>query len=180
LFSKLKKTLLVFLVSVVALTFLIPATRQRLIPVFTGKDPAGQQRILLYEGAWKIIRVQPVLGAGLMGYRDWYGALRASQRDEILNYPHNFFLNFWVETGLFGLLSVLGMLSWTLVAAVRIYRAKPQNQALVLAVLAAWLALLVHGQFDAPFFKNDLAIFFWFLLAAIPVLACLSETKPGH
>jgi hypothetical protein len=169
-FSKYKKVLLAVLVVGALTLFLIPATRQRLLPVFTGTDPAGQQRFLLYQGAGKIIAEQPVLGAGLMGFRDWYGALRLSSQDEILNYPHNFFLNFWVETGLFGLLAVLAMLTWTLIGMIKIFRSSPQSRGLLLAVMAAWLALLLHGQFDAPFFKNDLAILFWFLLAPVPLL----------
>ena len=170
LFSKYKKIIIALLIIAGIGIFAIPTSRDRILPMVTGKDPASIERIKLYQGAWEIIKQQPVFGAGLYGFRDAYSAVRKSDQDEILNYPHNFFLNFWVETGLFGLLAITAMLIWMLVQGVRLLRQNPNLQPLILAVFAAFIVVLVHGQVDAPFFKNDLAILFWFLLGIIPLL----------
>lgn len=177
LFTKYKKTILIALGIGVLGLLAIPVSRSRLLPVFLGTDPAGQERFKLWHKAGEIIGASPVFGAGLMGFRDWYGALRQTNVDEILNYPHNFFLNFWVETGLFGLLAVISLLWWTGAKARKFYRQHLASRPLVIATLAAWVALVVHGQFDSPFFKNDLAILFWFLLAVIPALYAMNASQ---
>lgn len=180
LFSQYRKFILTALVIGILAILLIPTSRNRLLSAFTGTDPAGQERIKLWQTTADIIKDQPILGAGLMGFREWYGALRPNNNDEILNYPHNFFLNFWTETGLFGLLAVLGMLIWTFWQGIRLLRRDPSARPIILAVLAAWIALLGHGMLDAPFFKNDLSILFWFLLAIIPTLTLLKTPQEAR
>ncbi|MEK9181146.1 MAG: O-antigen ligase family protein [Patescibacteria group bacterium] len=177
LFSQYRKYILAALAIGLVVILLIPMSRNRLLPAFSGQDPAGNERIKLWQTTGQIIAAQPVLGAGLMGFREWYGAMRPNNHDEILNYPHNFFLNFWVETGLFGLLSVLGILLWTFWEGWKIYKSRPEYQTLILAGFAALAALLAHGMLDAPFFKNDLSILFWFLLAIVPVLKSLEKNQ---
>jgi len=177
LFTKYKKTILLALGIGVLGLLIIPVSRARLLPVFLGTDPAGQERFKLWHKAGEIIGASPVFGSGLMGFRDWYGALRQINTDEILNYPHNFFLNFWVETGLFGLLAVISMLAWTAAKAQGFYRMHIESRPVVIATLSAWVALVVHGQFDSPFFKNDLAILFWFLLVIIPALYSINTSQ---
>lgn len=177
LFTPYRKRLLAALGGGIILLLLLPQAQARLLPVLTGTDPAGQERFKLWRGAWEMIKASPLLGSGLMGFRNWYGALKQSNADEILNYPHNFFLNFWVETGALGLLAVLGSLGTIAGKAKEIYQKRAASRTLVIATLAAWVALLVHGQFDAPFFKNDLSLLFWFFLATIPVLGLLQNHK---
>jgi len=177
-FSQFKKAAFALFTVGVILMLVIPATRNRITPIFAGTDPASYERIKLYKGSFEIIKQSPVLGTGLYGFRDAYEELRGSNADEILNYPHNFFLNFWIETGIFGLVAILAMLVWTLRAGSRLYDQNQELRPMILAVFASLVVILVHGQVDVPFFKNDLAILFWFLLAMIPVLKLYNlETK---
>lgn len=175
--SQYKKIFLFLAACSMILTALIPAAKNRLMPVLSGSDPAGLERIKLWKAAAAIIKTQPFFGTGLAGFRDWYAAYRVSLGNEILNYPHNIFLNFWLETGLPGLVSILVLLAWTFKEGMRIYRSQKDLQEFVLAGLAAWIVVLVHGLFDVPFFKNDLAILFWFLLAIVPVLKLLGKNQ---
>ena len=177
LFTSKRKLVISLLVAGTILILIIPATRGRLLPIFIGSDPAGQERILLYKGAWEIIKDSPITGAGLYGFRGAYEQVRQSEGDEILNYPHNFFLNFWVETGLLGLLSILLILALLTKRGVVLYRQSREAQAIILAVFAGLVVILVHGQFDAPYFKNDLAVLFWTIIAIIPVFATLPAVK---
>ncbi|MCL5435678.1 MAG: O-antigen ligase family protein [Patescibacteria group bacterium] len=176
LFTSYRKGLLAALGGSIVLLLFLPQAQARILPAVTGTDPAGLERFKLWRGAWEMIKASPVLGGGLMGFRDWYGALRQSNTDEILNYPHNFFLNFWVETGILGLLAVLGLLADAARKAKALYIKNPAARGPVIATLAAWVALLIHGQLDVPFFKNDLAILFWFFLTLIPITE-LFETQ---
>jgi O-antigen ligase len=137
LFSKYKKVILALLIIAATGVLLIPTSRHRLIPIFTGSDPASIERVKLWKGGAEIIKTEPFFGAGLMGFRHWYGSVRQSNQDEILNYPHNFFLNFWTETGLFGLFSILAMLAWTVWWGIKIYRKDGSSRPIILSLFAA-------------------------------------------
>lgn len=180
LFTQHRKLVLGLAMVGAVLILAIPTTRTRLLPVFTGSDPASQERILLYRGTWEIIKTNPIFGTGLYGFRNAYEQIKHSPSDEVLNYPHNFFLNFWVETGIFGLLSIVTILIVSIKTAIKTL-ATPELKPYALAVLAALIVILVHGQFDVPYFKNDLAVLFWTLIAVVPAMASLhfGESKTG-
>lgn len=175
LFSKYKKLIIVLLVVGVAGILLAPTSRDRLMPIFTGTDPASFERVKLYTGTWEIIKSEPVFGAGLYGFRWAYDDVRKDNTDEVLNYPHNIFLNFWVELGLLGLLALLAILLTTIKSGIVLYKENPEVRPLVLALFAALAVWFVHGQVDAPFFKNDLSILFWFLIGIVPVIKLLNN-----
>ena len=107
----------------------------------------------------------------------WASAeLRAKywQPTEIYLYPHNIFLNFWSELGLAGSLLFMWIIArylWTsLRLSVALSRARNPEQYLVLGLLAAMIAVFVQGLVDVPYFKNDLSVMFWILLALIGAL----------
>ena len=78
-------------------------------------------------------------------------------------HAHNVFLHFWINTGTIGLIGfvvlVVKFFKQTLVAF------KQQRNILLGSVIAAMVALLVHGLFDAAYWKNDLSVLFWTVLA---------------
>ncbi|MBI4281762.1 O-antigen ligase family protein [Candidatus Uhrbacteria bacterium] len=109
---------------------------------------------------------RPLLGAGLAGYPKTFAPYHKATYIEIYQYPHNILLNFWSELGLLGLLSFF----WLIVVFYKkiLYHKKSleiRNWKLEIAALAAMAIILIHGLVDVPYFKNDLAIFFWLLLA---------------
>lgn len=93
---------------------------------------------------------------------------------EIYLYPHNIILNFWSELGLGGLLVFLWIIikyliiSWKLAA--NLGRRQSQEKYLVLGLMAAMITIIVHGAVDVPYFKNDLAVMFWLLIALLGFL----------
>jgi len=96
------------------------------------------------------------------------------QPTEIYLYPHDIFLNFWSELGLAGLLLFLWLIGkylWTcLRLSVALGRARNPEQYLVLGLLAAMVAIFIQGLVDVPYFKNDLSVMFWILLALVGAL----------
>jgi len=81
-------------------------------------------------------------------------------------FPHNIVLNFWSELGLLGLLAFGWIVVATALAAWRGWRrGAPEWRPLQLGVMLALLAVVVHGLVDVPYFKNDLALEFWGLVA---------------
>jgi O-antigen ligase len=99
---------------------------------------------------------RPIRGAGLSGYPTVFAPYHKAGHIEIFQYPHTLVLNFWSEVGLAGLLAFALIM-------LRFFRDATATKAWTLA--GAGAALLVHGLVDVPYFKNDLAMLFWLLMA---------------
>ena len=143
-------------IAICLVILLLPNVRQRLTLGLS--DPSSSAHLnLLKIGANKIIQ-SPILGNGLYGFRTTL-TQAGYQNPDLINYPHNIFLNFWLETGLLGLISFL----WIIYLAYQQHTKK--SSVLTLAGSAFILVVLIHGLVDAPYFKNDLAILFWFAIS---------------
>ncbi len=93
---------------------------------------------------------------------------------EIYMYPHNIFLNFWSEIGLLGALTFMWLLLRAMYISLKLVisygRENRSEKYLALGLLGALVAIIVHGLVDVPYFKNDLSVMFWVLLAFIGLL----------
>ncbi len=76
-------------------------------------------------------------------------------------HAHNLYLNFWLSAGITGLIGFLLLTYRTLKEALS------QPIAQMAGPVAALSAILVHGLLDTTYFKNDLAIVFWAIIALI-------------
>lgn len=148
---------------------LLPPVRRRLAHEFHPTDPYNSvnTRVDLWKATLKMMShgLRPVLGNGLSGFKAAITPFRdVSGFHEDLIYPHNTFLTFWTETGLLGLVAF----AWLVIDAVRrcgvALRAHTPRHAYHAAFAAAALTIVVHGQLDVPFFKNDLA---WLTMALL-------------
>jgi len=123
-------------------------------------------RFCLWEGTRNMLLEKPLFGTGLAGFKLIYKDYRTCD-DELLEYPHDLFLNFWSELGLLGLLSFLWICARWVALSLKLLQSGGSGYrgvvgCSILAVLAYWF---VHGAVDVPYFKNDLALEFWILLA---------------
>lgn len=141
--------------------------RQRILVELRPGDPNNtvNLRLPLWQSTLRMLRAHPLVGGGLDGFHaavQPYKVAGFIERD--VNYPHDFVLTFWSETGLLGLVAFL----WLLVQAVRTaltgLRSEPWVRTLSIGLLGALLAVVVHGLVDVPYFKNDLALELWGLL----------------
>jgi hypothetical protein len=55
-------------------------------------------------------------------------------------------------------------------------RAGPRDHPWAVALALAWVAIIVHGLLDSPYWKNDLAAEWW-LLAALVMVAVVPATR---
>lgn len=129
-------------------------------PDFTRHDRKQTSSNIRYE-IWKtsliIIKQRPVTGVGLSNYQNYFSKMTSGQ----VNYPefvspqaltaHNIFLNLFAVGGIILLLSFLVFLSQLGL------RLNP-------ATIAVW-SIIIYGLVDTPFFRNDLALLFWILVA---------------
>lgn len=112
---------------------------------------------------------------------DFDNQLRASstlrakywQPVEIYLYPHNIFLNFWTELGLLGALLFAWIIIKYLAIGVKkayvLIKANDPEGFLALGLTAAMVVIIIHGLVDVPYFKNDLSVLFWLLVAMITI-----------
>lgn len=116
--------------------------------------PGGtaQVRLCVWEGSFNLIKDNPVFGAGLRNFQKIYREKYQTCDAEPLIYPHNIILNFWTELGVLGLIG-FGWLFWIIFRSdINIYA-------------PFFIYFFIHGLVDVPYFKNDLALIFWVMLA---------------
>lgn len=136
-----------------------PNFRYRLLLPFYG-EKSSVARLSLWHTGWRMVQDAPILGKGLNGFSQNWFAYNQDSGLAHYNFPHNLFLNFWVETGFLGLISFLGLWLYGF------WRGVKNRQNLYVFGLALFLvALMAHGQIDHPYFKNDLALVFWLIFS---------------
>jgi putative inorganic carbon (hco3(-)) transporter len=143
------------IIGIISLLILSPVLFTRFKTTF--HDASSSERMELYRVGVNRILNQPLVGNGLYGFPD--SLKKSDYSGEILNYPHNIFLNFWLEMGLLGVISFALLIFF----ALRQYRRQPT--VLKFAAGLFLLVMITHGMVDAPYFKNDLSILFWVILS---------------
>ncbi|GAC1331574.1 MAG: hypothetical protein NVSMB17_09760 [Candidatus Dormibacteria bacterium] len=147
----------------------VPAVRRRIAHEFAPHDSLNSvnTRVSLWQAVFKMMSkgLHPITGHGLGGFHQAIAPYKSiGGYGEDLPYAHNGFLTFWTETGLLGLVAFC----WLIVAAARhsvaAIRAHSPQFAYHVAFASAAVVILVHGQFDVPYFKNDLS---WMTLALL-------------
>lgn len=118
-------------------------------------------RLEIYEISWGLLNHYPITGVGPGLYQGYYQTkgpdiLGQAPMEWNIPHPHNVFFAFWLNAGILGFLAFIAIL---VLAHLR----------LTYPIVALW-GLVIHGLFDTPFWKNDLAMIFWFIVGAILIL----------
>ncbi|MEK9166823.1 MAG: O-antigen ligase family protein [Patescibacteria group bacterium] len=132
---------------------------------FTNRSSSGV-RVQIYTIAWDLIKQHPILGIGLGQFEQVYqtqavSILGTAPFEWVMLHPHNLYFALWLNTGLLGLASLMYFI-WN---AIKWIFEDDTKQRPVAAMML--LVILIHGIFDTPVFKNDLAFEFWLLLAML-------------
>lgn len=117
-------------------------------------------RLQIWDASISMIGDHPVLGVGLGQFQvNYQWKMKDLYWDDtyewLMPHPHNFFMGIWLNFGLLGLVAMV----WLLILAFS--RVKSDFQMMIAAAL---FAVIIHGCFDMPFMKNDLALQFWLLI----------------
>lgn len=153
---------------VLAAMALVPPVRQRvLIETQNVYGNTIQSRLDLWSATINLLKERPIFGAGLSGFPERIVPFFTHLHTQA-NFidPHNIILNFWVETGLLGLLVMAWIIGLGSAVNWAGWRRGPAGwRPYHLGVMLALVAVLVHGMVDVPYFKNDLSLEFWTLLS---------------
>ncbi len=180
-----KYTAGIFLVAILIIVAL--PVRNQVFQKLTLQDYSGQVRISQWQETWEMLKTKPFLGVGLSGYPQALEPFHKATPYEIFQYPHNIFLNFWTELGLLGLLGFFWLCFIVLSSRPRPLRLRsgqapaerrdlestrplgsPRSLGMT-RIMACYplLEMFIHGLVDVPYFKNDLAILTWLLIAIL-------------
>lgn len=166
-------------IAIILIVAAVPNLRYRLILPFLGEKSAVS-RLSLWHTGWKGISESPIVGLGLDGFSNNWSKLNTDPNLDSHNFPHNVFLDMWVDLGLLGLLSFVWICGLYLYRGFRSVSSPSQGgvaqsaegvgasfNLIKFAISLFLLCLLVQGQFDNPYFRNDLALVFWIILSLI-------------
>jgi O-antigen ligase len=179
--------------------------QEYIIEKATLSDLSGEIRKVQWAGAWEMLSDGHtwLFGAGIAGYQEAVAPYRPEglffnknndpdfrrkivlfddkykaqfwQPLEIYMYPHNIVLNFWAELGVLGVL----LFAWIFVKYLYYGFASLSGKDKILScgLIGALIAIIMHGLVDVPYFKNDLAVQFWVLMAIMSLLYMKSKEK---
>jgi len=153
----------------------------------------AQRRIDVWRSSVRMIRDHPLVGVGPDNFLHYYapkhqrfircahglGYMQPAAHDEpCLSQPHDELLDFWLSTGILGLLAfaALQMVFWRIIYQQRNHL--PQAPVMLGAALAM-LAALIHGLIDESYFLPDLSMLTW-LLFAIAALSAPNGRRLNH
>lgn len=144
--------------------------QQLFSPVLDLQATSLEIRSSQWQETWGMLRNNSFWGAGLSGYQTALGPYHQVEWLEVYLYPHNIFLNFWAELGLLGLMVFLSLIIYILILLKKLFKDK---NSLFWPITLLWLTWFVHGLVDVPYFKNDLSVLFFIMLA----LTLLADKK---
>ena len=159
----------------------LPPIRHRITNELNTSNPANSlvTRDRLWHATIDLIESHPFTGSGLAGYQKAIGPYRVQVHDPSTQthvYPDQLELDFWVELGVLGFVALLAFFAELLRYLAPAVRAGPREHPWAVALTLAWVAIIVHGLLDSPYWKNDLAGEWW-LLAALVTVAVVPATR---
>lgn len=127
---------------------------------------SSSTRSEIWRASILMIKEHPIFGIGLgnfeASYRENIPRIAFPPLEWLVVKPHNLYLNLYLEMGILGFLSFIYLLflffkkSWPL-----------RQDPLIKFTIAGMLAILLHGLVDTPYFKNDLSVLFWIIIAVV-------------
>jgi O-antigen ligase len=121
-----------------------------------------ESRQMIWAATERMLTDNPLTGVGMGNFQNTYLAYQQyfpPYLEWAVNHPHNIFLAFYTELGLFGFLTLLSLIAW-LCRLQSSYRLSNPEAALGWAL---FIGLFIFGLLDTPYFRTDLAYQFWLI-----------------
>ncbi len=128
-------------------------------------------RLIIWRSAVKIVQDNWIWGIGPGNFQEQYLMYQKyfpPYLEWAVPQPHNLWLAFWLQTGLLGLLSFLGLIFYFYKKSFYfLKKTKTREKEIIITFMALLLYWLGHGIVDTTFWKNDLALMFWSVLSLV-------------
>lgn len=124
-------------------------------------DASAQERVNLWQNAWKNIQRSPIVGNG-------FATFQLGEHVDNLKDTHNWYVKVMVETGIIGLILVAIMLSQIVLLGFRLFRraTDPLYRGLGLGLVVAMASCLVANGFGDRWTYLEITGLLWVLVAA--------------
>ncbi|CAN5134837.1 hypothetical protein BH11PAT4_BH11PAT4_1700 [soil metagenome] len=139
----------------------IPAFQKRFASILdTKSQTTSRTRVEITQASMNMLEAHPLAGIGLGGYQAAYQKYQVPEAlEKDVLHPHNIYLAFWTQSGILGLIAFLSICAFAFV------RKLTSTSAEVRAAALAGVSILIVGLFDTAYWKNDLSVVFWVLIA---------------
>jgi len=139
---------------------------------------SGHARLEIWQTSLLIFKEHPILGVGLNNfenvYRETIPRVAFPPLEWLVAQPHNLYLALLTQIGLLGFLAFL----WIIIKFFKsVFQQSNQILTTYYLLLASMSAILLHGLIDTPYFKNDLSVIFWLIIA---LLIIQSQQTPAE
>lgn len=134
---------------------------------------ADPQRFLIWQQSWQMLMNNPWWGVGLGTYWLHWPPYRHPQDVSAGFYVHNDYLQIWIETGLPGLLLLLGIYVAVVIIFIRILRHAGQRSVVIVesaGLLGGLLAIATHTFFDFHLYIYPIQLVMGLVLARLHAL----------
>ena len=149
-------------------------------------DASNLERINRWQSAIRLFKEKPVFGWGPGTYQFVYAPYQQSKERTIIstNYgdmgnAHSEYIGPLSESGLFGMLTFLGVVITTVIIAIRLYRRSKSKEVrlFTMAILVGLLTYYIHGLLNNFLDTDKAAVPFWGFTAIIVAMDIFHESK---
>lgn len=148
----------------------VASLRTRVLSIFAMRsDSSNSFRFNVYKSSLQMFQDNWVVGIGQgnQNFREIYGLYMKTGFDALSAY--NIYLETAVESGIFALIMFLGFLITLLYDGIKFIRTSVdlKNVIIVSIPVMAIIGTMVHGMVDTVFFRPQLQIVFWTMVAIL-------------
>lgn len=123
-------------------------------------------RLIYYDHSIKLIQQKPWQGHGL----GTYGVVSrpfVENGDGITSYPHNTYLQWWIEGGVLGFVGIIWFMIVFIGLLINVLMKRKENSSDQISWLLGWglLAFFIDNFFSFTFFKPNISFHAWAMLA---------------
>ncbi len=136
------------------------------------------ERMYFFQDAMKMFKDRPVIGWGGGGWQEAYRAFQGYFYNS--NQVHGHYFQIMVETGVFGLLTILGIWVCFLYAAHKLYYETKKNKGnyfLVWIITVAALSMGIHAVIDFDLSLSALALVLWAMFGLLRGVGTFSPAR---
>lgn len=169
--SQNNRLFLYFLLFFIFISILFLAPSQKFQGLLNFNYPSLGSRLLIWRGALEIIKDHSLLGIGPGMFQKYfleYQISSVSYAEWAVPQPHNIFLAFWLQAGIIGLVGFIWIIKFFF----------KNNYSIISTILTATMGcILLHGLVDTTYWKNDLSMIFWLIVALGYIARYLSYSQ---